>query len=171
MLALARMACVAIDRGPFFLMTVYTPCHKVSVDHFHKSVGCSRNAMADRAVDLILNMDPVGKDDEWRELIHPFPWDRLAVLHISDDVQCLGPLADGVTRMARLAEFDIRDSCDTISFHMAMTEGAVQARHLLVMDVIEPDGLINRDPGKNGEDRIKDAFCLSTESIVSDSGK
>ena len=73
--------------------------------------------------------------------------------------------------MAGLAEFDIRDSCDTISFHMAMTEGAVQARHLLVMDVIEPDGLINRDPGKNGEDRIKDAFCLSTESIVSDSGQ
>ncbi len=82
--------------------------------------------MADRAVDLILNMDPVGKDDERRELIHPFPWDRLAVLHISDDFQRLGPFADGVTRMAGPAEFDVRDSCDTISFHIAMAEGAVQ---------------------------------------------
>ncbi len=44
-------------------------------------------------------------------------------------------------------------------------------RHLFVMDVIESDGLIDRDPGKNGEDRIKDTFCLSAESIVSDSGK
>jgi hypothetical protein len=127
--------------------------------------------MADRAVDLVLNMDPVGEDDIRRELIHPFPWDRLAVLHIPDDFQCLGPLADGVTRMAGVTEFDIRDSCDTVPFHMAMTEGAVQARDLLVMDVIESDGLIDRDAGKNGEDRIKDTFCLSAESIVSDGGK
>jgi hypothetical protein len=127
--------------------------------------------MADRAVDLIPNVDPVGKDDERRKLIHPFPWDRLAALHISDDFQCLRPLADGVTRMAGLAEFDIRDSSDTIVFYMAVTEGAVQVRRFLVMDVVESDGLIDRDPGKNGEDRIEDTFCLSAESIVSDSGK
>jgi hypothetical protein len=152
-------------------VTVDAPCHKITVDHFRRSIGHAGNAVADRAVDLILNMDPVGKDDERRELIHPFPWDRLAALHISDDFQSLGPLADGVARMAGLAEFDIRDPSDTIPFHMAMTEGAVQVRHLLVMDVIESDGLIDRDPGKNGEDRIKDAFSLSAESIVSHSGK
>jgi len=73
--------------------------------------------------------------------------------------------------MAGLTEFDIRDACDTIPFHMAMTEGTVQFRHLFVVDVVESDGLIDRDPGKNREDRIKDAFCLGTESIVSDSGK
>jgi hypothetical protein len=152
-------------------MTVYTPCHKVTVDHSRRSIGHAGNAVADRAVDLILNMDPVGKDDERRELIHPFPWDRLAVLHISDDFQCLGPLADGVARMAGLAEFDIRDSCDAIPFHMAMTEGTVQVRHLFVMDVVESDGLIDRDPAKNGKDRKKYALRLSPESIVSDRGQ
>ncbi len=67
--------------------------------------------------------------------------------------------------MAGPAEFDIWDSCDTIPFHMAMAEGTVQFRRLFMVDVVESDGLLDRDPGKNGEDRIKDAFCLSTESI------
>jgi len=73
--------------------------------------------------------------------------------------------------MAGPAEFDIGDSCDTIPYYMAMTEGTVQFRHLFVVDVVESDGLLDRDPGKDGEDRIKDAFCLCTESVVSDRGK
>ena len=116
-------------------------------------------------------MDPVGKDDEGRQLIHPDPWDHPAGCHKVDHFQCLRSFADGVTGMAGLAEFDIRDSCDTIPFGMAMTEGTVQFRHLFVVDVVESDGLLDRDTGKDGENCIKNPFCLDAESIVSDGGK
>jgi hypothetical protein len=43
--------------------------------------------------------------------------------------------------------------------------------HFPVVDVIESHGLIHRLLRKNREDRIKNTFCLSAESIVSDSGK
>ena len=116
-------------------------------------------------------MNPVGKDDESRELIHSYPWDHFAGCYIIDYFQCLRSFADCVTGMAGPAEFDVRDSCHTIHFNITMTEGAVQFRHLFMMDVVESDRLLDRDPGEDGEDRIKDAFCLGAESIVSDSGK
>ena len=73
--------------------------------------------------------------------------------------------------MAGLAKFDIRDSSDTIPLHIAVTESAIQFCYLFVMDMVKPNRLIDRDLGKDRENRIKDAFCLNTEPIISDGSK
>ncbi len=165
------MASITVRACASFLVTVDAPVHIVSVDHFDGPLRSSREAMADGTVDPILDMDPVGKDDERGELIHSFPRNRLSILHIPDYLHCLRSLADGVSRMAGPAEFDVRNGCDTVPLHVSVAEGAVQFGHFFVMDVVEPDGLLDRNPGKNTKDCIKEAFCVKAESIIGNGSK
>jgi hypothetical protein len=53
--------------------------------------------------------------------------------------------------MTGATDFDIRDPCRTIFVGKAVAEGTVQLGHLLVANVIKPDGLINRFAGQNWE--------------------
>ena len=39
------------------------------------------------------------------------------------------------------------------------------------MNMVEPDGLIDRDLGKNWKDRIEDAKRLGSKTVVSDGRK
>lgn len=165
------MACVAIDRSPHLLVAFQAPRHKGSIHHFRGSIRHAGNPVAGRAIHTSLNMDPVRKNDKRRELIHPLPWNRLPVLHVSDHLQSLRSLADCVGRMAGLAEFNVRDACDTIPFDIAVAESAVQFGHLFVMDVVESNGLVNHNLRKDREDRIKDALRLSAKPIVSHGGE
>jgi hypothetical protein len=126
--------------------------------------------MAGRTVDLVLDVDPVGKHNKRRKLIHPLPGDRSTRLYVLDDLQSLGSLADCVSRMAGSTEFDVRNCCGTVPLYIAVAEGAVQFRDFPVMEVIEPDGLVDRHPGKDGRDRIKEAFCLKSETIIGNGG-
>ena len=73
--------------------------------------------------------------------------------------------------MAGLTEFDVRNSCDTVSFHIAVAESAVQFRHFFVMDIVKPHRLFDNDLCKNREDRKKYTLCFNTESIVSNGSK
>ena len=68
--------------------------------------------------------------------------------------------------MTGLTELNVRNSCDTIPFDIAVTEGAVQFCYFFVMDVIESNWLIDCDLGKNRKESIEDAFCLNAKSIV-----
>ncbi len=171
MLALARMARVAIDRSSHLLVAFQAPRHKGSIHHFRGSIRHAGNPVTGRAIDTSLNMDPVRKNDKRRKLIHPLPRNRLAVLHIPDHLQSLRSLADCVGGMAGLAEFNVRDACDTISFDIAVAESAVQFGHLFVMDVIESNGLVDHNLRKNRKDSIEDALRLSAKTIVSHGGE
>lgn len=73
--------------------------------------------------------------------------------------------------MTGLTDFDIREAGYPFPFNVAVAERAIQFSYLFVMDMIETDRLIDRDPGKDWEDRIKDAQGLRSKSVVGNGGK
>jgi hypothetical protein len=79
------MTCVAIDICPSFLVAVQTPLHIVSVNHFYRSLFQTRKPVTDGAIDTALDVNPVGKNDMSRKLIHSLPRNLLACLHILND--------------------------------------------------------------------------------------
>ena len=165
------MTGITIRACRFLFVTGDAPFHIVSVDHFDRPVRHPCCSMTVRAVDLALNVDPMGKDDIGRKLVHPLPGDSFSLLDIADDLQGLGTFADGIARMAGLAEVDIRDSGDTVVLHSAMAEGTVQMGDLFVMDMIEENRLIDRNRPENGKDGIENRFCLHPETMIGDDAK
>jgi hypothetical protein len=65
------------------------------------------------------------------------------------------------------AEFNVRDSCHAIFFHIPVAERAVQFGHLFVMDVIEENGLVNGLRGIYRKEREEKAFRLNLKPMVS----
>jgi hypothetical protein len=64
-------------------------------------------------------------------------------------------------------EFNVRDSCHAIFFHIPVAERAVQFGHLFVMDVIEENGLVNGLRGIYRKEREEKAFRLNLKPMVS----
>jgi hypothetical protein len=52
-----------------------------------------------------------------------------------------------------------------------VTEGTVQMGYLLMMDMIEENGLIDRYPREDWKDGKEDIFGLNPKSIVGNNGK
>ena len=70
---LAGVARVAIGtRAPFFV-AVDAPFHIVAINHFYRSITHASQTMAGGTIYLVLNVNPVGKDDKWWKFIHPLP--------------------------------------------------------------------------------------------------
>jgi hypothetical protein len=132
-------------------VAVHAPFHIDAIQHLYGPIGYTRKTVAGRTVDIVLNMNPVGKNDKGRKLIHPIPRNSLPGLHIFNDFECLGSLADSIRGMTGLTEFNIGNPCDAIPFDKAMAEGTVELGTLLVEDMIKKDGLINCLVGENGE--------------------
>ena len=70
-------------------------------------------------------MNPVGKDDKFRKLVHSLPRDLLIGLDILYYLERLRLLADGIGRMAGAAKVNIRDGRGAISLHITMAESAI----------------------------------------------
>jgi len=107
-------------------MTIHTPGHVVSIDHFNRSLFFPRETMTDRAIDAVLNMNPVGKDDELREPIHLLPWNLFFRPHVFYDFKRFRLLAHGIGGMAGPAKVNIRNARGTAPFRITMAEGAIQ---------------------------------------------
>jgi hypothetical protein len=73
--------------------------------------------------------------------------------------------------MTNSTDLDVWNPCRSIAFHVSMTEGTVQIDFLFVDDMIEKDGLIDRFPRKDREDREEDTFGLNLKSMVGNNGK
>ena len=73
--------------------------------------------------------------------------------------------------MAHLAEFDIGNPRNTVSFHEAVAESAIQLGNLFVMNMIEKDRLIDRFPREDWKDREENSFGLDLKSIIGNNGK
>jgi hypothetical protein len=73
--------------------------------------------------------------------------------------------------MTGSTELNVWNPCGTISFDIAVTECAIQIGCLFVVDMIEKDGLIDRFPRKDREDREEDTFGLNLKSMVGNNGK
>jgi hypothetical protein len=152
-------------------MAVQTPLHIVSVNHLDRSFFDPSQTMTYRTFDTALNMNPVGKDDMSRKFIHSLPRNLLACLHILNDFQCFRSLAYCIGGVTGPTEFNVWNSCSAVPFHITVAEGTVQTDCFFVMNVIEEDGLINRNPSINWKDRKEDAFGLNLKSMVGNSGK
>jgi len=133
-------------------MTVHAPLHIVSVHHLQGPLLHPRETVADGTIHTTLNVNPVGKDDEPREFVHPFPWDLFSRLNIFNHFKGLRSLAHCIGGVAGSTEFDVWYSCSAVSFHIPMAEGTVQTDSFFVMNMIEKNGLIHRYPGINGKD-------------------
>jgi hypothetical protein len=88
------MAGVAINICSSFLVTVHTPLHIVSINHFYRSILQASQAMANGAIHTALDVNPMRKDDKAWKFIHPLPWNLPACLYIFDNFKCLRPLTD-----------------------------------------------------------------------------
>jgi len=73
--------------------------------------------------------------------------------------------------MAGSTEFNVWNSCSTISFDIAVAEGTVQIDPLFVNEMVEQNGLIDGLPSKDREDSKKDFFCLILISMEGDGSK
>ena len=93
---LTGVTSIAVFACPPFLVAVKAPVHVDAVDHLDRSFRSPREAVTDRAFDLILNVDPVRKDNMLRKLVHLLPGDLFARFHILDHFQCLRPFADRI---------------------------------------------------------------------------
>lgn len=151
-------------------MAVHTPVHIVSIHHLHRPLLFARETVADGAVDTVLNMDPVRKDDKFGYFIHSSPWNLSSLLNISDHFERLGLLADCISGMADTAKIDIGNPCRTVSLHITMAKGAIQIGCLFVANMIEANGLVNRDPGEDGKDGEEGSFRLNGKSVVGHDG-
>ncbi len=165
------MAGIAIDAGVSLSVAIQTPLHVISIDHLDWPLFASRQAMADSTIHATLNMDPVGKDDEFRHLIHPLPGDRSSGLDISDHFQGLGPFAQGIGGVAGPAEVDIGDPSHPVLLHIAMAEGAIEVGLLFMDGMVEEDGLFDRGVGKDREESEEHPLCLDLKAVVDDNGE
>jgi len=127
--------------------------------------------MADGAIHTSLDMNPVRKDNKARKFIHPLPLDLFTCLHIFNDFKCLGPFADCIACVTGSTKFNVWNPCGTIPFDIAVTERTVQIDFLFVNKMIEKDGLIDRFPRKDREDREEDSFGLNLKSMIRNNGK
>jgi hypothetical protein len=116
-------------------------------------------------------MNPVWKDNKLWKLIHPLPWNLFSHLNIFDHFKSLWPFAHCIGGVAGPAEFDVGYSCGAISFNIPVAESTVQTSCLFVVDMIEEDGLIDRNPGINWKDGKEEAFGLNLKSMVGNRGK
>lgn len=73
--------------------------------------------------------------------------------------------------MTSLTEFNIGNPSNTIPFHIAVTEGTVKMGYLLMMDMVEENGLIDGYPREDRKDGKEDTFGLNPKSIVGNYGK
>jgi len=151
-------------------VTVHTPLHVITVDHPHGGIACSRNPVAGGAIDAVLDMDPMRKDDKGRECIHPLPGDLFAFLHVSKNFYCLGPLADRIARMAHSTELNVWNSCSAVVADVLMAKKAIQTGDFLVVNVIKTDGLIDRFASQNWEDREDKRFRRNPKAMPSNRG-
>ena len=168
---LAGVATIAIIVCSSFFVTVHTPLHIVSVNHFHWSIAYSGKTMTDGAIHTALDMNPVGKDDKAWKFIHPLPWDLFPCLYIFDDFKCLRSFTDRIARMAGSTELNVWNPRGTIPFDIAVAERTVQMGCFFVMDMIEKDGLIDRFPREYWKDREENSFGLDLKSIIGNNGK
>lgn len=151
-------------------MAVHTPGHIVPIHHLHRPIPFTREAMADGAIDAILNMNPMGKDDKFRKFIYSFPRDLPSLLNIFHHFERLRPLADGIGRMASPTEIDIGNPGGPVPLYITMAKNAIQIGCLLVANMIESDGLVYGDPGEDGKDKKEGSFRLNGKSVVGENG-
>jgi hypothetical protein len=116
-------------------------------------------------------VDPVWKDNKPWKLIHPLPWNLFSRLNIFDHFKSLRPFAHCIGGVAGSAEFDVGYSCGAIPFDIPVAKSAVQTSCFFVMNMIEENGLIDRNPGINWKDRKEEAFRLNLKSMVGNRGK
>jgi hypothetical protein len=124
--------------------------------------------MANGAIDLTLNVNPVGENHVCREFIHPLPRNVFACLDMFHHFESLRPFAQGVCGVASSTEFDVRDTGSPVLFCVLVAERAVKFHNFFVMVMIENDGLIHGGPGKNWEQTEEDPFRFDLKSLVSD---
>jgi hypothetical protein len=79
------MTRVTIDICPSFLVAVQTPLHIVPVHHLNRPLFHTCETMTNGAIDIALDVNPVGKDDKFWEFVHSLPRDLLTCLHILND--------------------------------------------------------------------------------------
>jgi hypothetical protein len=116
-------------------------------------------------------VNPVGKDNKGWELIHPLPWYLFSFLYVPENFHRLGPLTDCIGRVARSAEFNIWNSCNTILEDVPMAEIAIQPGDFLVENVIEADRLINRLTSQDWENREDKRFRRNSKAKPCYSGE
>ena len=141
---LTGVARVAIRVCPSSFVTVHAPLHINSIDHFYRCITYAGKAVTSGAIDLALDVNPVRKDYKGREFIHPPPGDLLIFLHVAEDFCRLGPLTDRIARMADSTEFDVWNPCNAILGDISVAKVAVQLGDFQMVNVIEPDRLIDR---------------------------
>jgi hypothetical protein len=168
---LTGVARITIAAGPSLLMTIHTPGHVVSIDHFNRPLFVPRETVTNRAVDTFLNMNPVGKDDKLRELIHLLPWNLFSRLRIFNDFKRFRLLAHCVGGMASLAEFNVGETRGAMPFGISVAEIAVQIERLRMAYMVKKNGLIDRNPCKNRKDGEEGALGLNGKPVVGHKGK
>jgi len=122
---LAGVAGITIRICSTPLVAIDTPGHIVSVNHLDRPFFYTCKTMTDGAIHFPLNMNPVRKDDKFRELIHSLPGDLPTCLNILDDFKRLRSLADRIRAVTGPAEFDIGNPGRPVSFRISMAEGAI----------------------------------------------
>jgi len=73
--------------------------------------------------------------------------------------------------MAGSTEFDIWNPSSAVSFDITVAKGTVQTDSFFVMNMIEEDGLVDRNPGIDWKDGEEDLFGLNFKLIVGNDGK
>jgi hypothetical protein len=124
-------------------MAVQTPLHIVAVHHLQGPLFNTCETVTDGTIHTAPNVNPVGKDDKFRKFIHSLPGNLFFCLHVFNNLKGLGPLTHCISGVAGPTEFDIRNPSRTISFHIPVAEGTVQADCFFVMNMIEKNGLID----------------------------
>ena len=127
--------------------------------------------MTNGTIDVALNMDPVWKDDKRRKVIHFFPRDTFSFLYVTDDFKRFRPLAHGVCGMAGLADFNVGEACRAILSGVSVAEITVKIDVLCMEDMVEQNGLIDRNPCENRKDGKEGGFGTNGISVVSHEGK
>jgi hypothetical protein len=127
--------------------------------------------MTNRAIDLALDMNPMRKDNKGWKFVHPLPRNSLICFHISDNLYRLGPLTDCIAEMTGSTDFDVRDSSSTVFTDKPVAEKTVQLGHFLVVDMIEPDRLVNVLTFQYWEDRENESFHRNSKTMPCNNGK
>jgi hypothetical protein len=99
--------------------------------------------MTGRAIDPILNVDPMRENDKFRESVHSVPRNLFPCLDVFDHFQCLGFLADRIGRVASPAEFNVRNPSNAIFAGISMAKIALQLGDFLMVNMIVANRLIN----------------------------
>jgi hypothetical protein len=73
--------------------------------------------------------------------------------------------------MAGPTDFDIGKTRRSLFFHVAVTEGAIQFKDVLMKDMVEKNRLIDVRPGENREQREEDLLRLNLIAMIGNDGK